>query len=89
MFLFIEFYFFGFVRGECMLLNEIGFYKIICILGCGGMGMVYEVLYELEVYLVVLKVFVESYVDDDYFWMWFVVEIEILLKLDYENIVKF
>lgn len=68
--------------------ENIGPYKIVKILGRGGMGTVYEAHTEESEEHVALKVLSADYSDDDHFRTRFASEIETLLKLDHVNIVK-
>lgn len=62
-------------------------YWIEWMLGVGGMGIVYLVCNFDLLCSEVLKVFVVELLCDFDFWVWFVCEVDVVVGLDYFNIV--
>ncbi|GIW91997.1 MAG: serine/threonine protein kinase [Pirellulaceae bacterium] len=71
-----------------MPLEKLGPYRVVRLLGRGGMGAVYEGIHEESQQRVALKTLAAAYVEDEAFRARFVAEIEALKTLRHPNIVR-
>ena len=71
------------------MIEQMGPYRIIRVLGRGGMGTVYEAVHEETAHQAAVKALSTALADDGNFRQRFVTEIETLRKLDHPHIVRF
>jgi eukaryotic-like serine/threonine-protein kinase len=70
------------------LMNQLGPYELLGVLGRGGMGTVYRARHQETGDTVAVKALAQNLTDDEHFRTRFTAEIQALLKLDHPNIVR-
>ena len=70
------------------MIERLGPYRIVRVLGRGGMGTVYEGIHDETQERAAIKVLSQQYADDDSFRQRFIAEIEVLKELKHPNIVE-